>query len=265
MAVRGSQASLKRGLRPPLLVGTIPVFLGLSACLSFAGLTGGDGGADAKAVSDAGVSDTGKDLGAGDAPIDCGTFTQPAASSLRDSFDGSVLPTGWFIPGDSTCAQQQNGDLVARADTSYCLAFTTSSYHLTCSSVTVKVPETTAPVAYVQTVMYLDTSLPDGGTQETALILQGGNFVFRLPSALNLGITNYEPDRDVWWRLRESGGTLYFDTSMDGKNFTNRGSTNQAPSLDDVTIGLGAGEYMPVPDAGEAKFRCYNLLPPFCQ
>jgi hypothetical protein len=110
----------------------------------------------------------------------------------------------------------------------------------------------------VETVVYFQSATSDGSFVVTGLILEDGAFLFLRPDKTYVDAGRYDPS-DLWWRLRESGGVLYFDTSMDGKTFQNRGSIPDPAPLDSVTVGLGAGENVDAGDAGEAEFRCYNL------
>ena len=69
---------------------------------------------------------------------------------------------------------------------------------------------------------------------------------------------------DVWWRLRERDGAVFFDTSSDGLGWVNRGSAADPIPLDDVTVAIGAGTWLDVATPGRARFHCYNVPPP-CQ
>ena len=236
-----------------------------SGCISFAGLTGGgDGGSDG-ASDGSHRLDAGGDRANGEAEAagDCNPLALNAASSLEDSFDASTLSPEWFTPNNESCAVQSGGALVAEAHPSYCLFFTVSQYHLTCSSFTVEVPETTLAKTGVQTVIYLDTSVHDAG--QTSLILENGGFQFTAPDKASSMLGAYSATEDHWWRLVESNGSLSFWTSQDGEHFTMKGSIPDPMPLEDVIIALGAGEYDTIPDAGQAKFRCVNLSPPSCQ
>jgi hypothetical protein len=257
-----SRRELRRSLAALFALGVV------TGCISFAGLTGGgDAGEDSNEPKEAGGDgrrDASTDAGR-EASVDCGAFSVPPATSLADSFDGSTLSGNWFTPLNENCAVQIAGELIAGAKASYCLFFTKKNYHLTCSSVTVEVPETAlATVTGVQTVMYLDTTVEDAG--QTSLILEGGGFQFVDPDKASTPLGPYSPSTDRWWRLSEANGELSFSTSPDGTTFTQKGMSIADPMpLDDVTIALGAGDYKGIPDAGEAKFRCYNLSPSICQ
>jgi hypothetical protein len=244
----------------------------LSACLSLAGLMGGesDGGEPPEAGTNPrdASRDHASSSDSADArrPIDCGTFTHPAASSLMTTFAGSTMAPGWST-GTAQCAQQIDGAAVFRPEGlgDFCLFYTPESYHLTCDSVTVQVPQTTTPAFSVQTVMYIEQATADLDAR-TNLVLLGGGFVITF-NGTQLASVPYDPANDLWWRLRESNGTLFFETSLDGVSFTTRHSLPDPMSFDNVTVTLGAGIWTtPVPvDAGEARFRCYNVPAASCE
>jgi hypothetical protein len=51
---------------------------------------------------------------------------------------------------------------------------------------------------------------------------------------------DYDPLAHAWGRIRESGGTVYFDTSFDGIGYTNRRAVTHSLDLTHVTVTLGA-------------------------
>jgi hypothetical protein len=183
-------------------------------------------------------------------------FTNPGTSSLTDDFTVEPFTDRWFPV--ATCVTQIGGELVAAPPdgSSYCHAWTLGDHHLTCDSVTVRVGETLAPVLRAQTFLYIN-STPDGA--QLSVILEAGGF-----QLLEMGVpTPYDPVADLWWRLAEYDGELYFKTSADGINFVERARVPTPIPLDHVEIAIGAGTYTgAVPDPGAARFRCYNLPPP---
>ena len=118
---------------------------------------------------------------------------------------------------------------------------------------TVKVAEVARQVVGVQT--FIDIGTNTGGVD---LLLEAGGFSF-LQGTVDTPLSSYDAAKDVWWRLRESGGTLFFETSADGATWTMKGQTADPPGLDAVQVTIGAGAYRATSMPGTAEFRCYNL------
>jgi len=74
----------------------------------------------------------------------------------------------------------------------------------------------------------------------------------------NLASISYSPSTHLWWRLRESVGKVYFDTSADGSTWSNRYSTPSPFSLLSVKIGLIAGTWDSISSPGKAIFDNIN-------
>jgi hypothetical protein len=201
----------------------------------------------------------------------CGTFDGGPASALVTPFDSdSGMSTGWASVNG--CATEKGGALVAApvpGQVSFCKYYTTGYYHLTCDSVTVKVPQTTTQENGVQTFIYL---VAENTSTSVQLVLEGGNFVLGTATAPVPLSAGYDPTTDVWWRLSglsgsEAGtGQIEFDTSPDGRTWTVKGSGDVPMSLDSVRIELGAGEENEggVADPGQARFACYDVPPEDC-
>ncbi len=218
------------------------VSLSLAACdLSYLG----PGSADSS-VADAGSTE-------------CGTFTQPPASSLTDDFSGSTPSPNWVEVGN--CVNRATNEVVAAPPASspgsYCLYNTAINYHLTCDGITVKVPTVTSSQIGVQTVLYINGASQDA----TSVLLEAGGFSLDVPGK-NITGPGYDPTQDLWWALRERDGTVVFETSPDGVAWTTRIQTPATTSYDNVQISIGAGTYASVANPGQATFRCYNKPPP---
>jgi hypothetical protein len=197
------------------------------------------------------------------------TFTRAAASSLHDDFSTGAADTTWSH--DPTCAVYQNSQAVSTADPHFGCGFSTpAAYHLTCDSITVKVPQRAAPE--VQTYLYATQSKApgDGGLPDQLQILLTSGFQVgtRTTPPLDLTDASYDHDLDAWWRVREDGGTLTLETSVDGiTTWRQKGSGVVSMSLDEVNIELGAGypENQHPTNPGAASFDCYNVAPGDCK
>jgi hypothetical protein len=254
---------------------------GLDATLLFAGANvDGASPVDVVAVSmDAGDAVSDARVSPDDSPVDartptvegdCGSFSLPPASSLVDDFTSASPSPSWFVPPPNDCIQQVDDSLVAtplaNTVTSFCLAVTVADYHLECDSIAMRVPKVTTTEVGVQTIIYVDAVdsqkhlflvLENGGFQLVSGQSDGGTASVSLTGA-------YDATKDLWWRLREAGGAVYFDTAPDGVTWTTRGTTPDPFPLDDVNIFLGAGAYKAVANPGQASFQCYNVPAATC-
>ncbi len=202
------------------------------------------------AAADSAVPDTGSDL---TCPR---TFALPPTSSFTDDFSSGSLPPNWSAGG---CAQEVGGELVATptggSGKSYCYPLTAAHYHLACDRVFVHIPEITTPELGAQTFIYVIGS----GAEPLEFFLEEEGF---LSSGPNSNIEPYDAVADAWWQMRESDGTLFFETSPDGSAWATLRQVPDLFDLDDVVIGIGAGTYEQVTNPGEARFHCYNVPPP---
>jgi hypothetical protein len=65
-----------------------------------------------------------------------------------------------------------------------------------------------------------------------------------------------------WWRIREQGGTTYWEYSADGLVWLLGAMDKPNPiNLTAVDIEIGGGAYEPLPSPGAAHIDNYNLPP----
>jgi hypothetical protein len=180
------------------------------------------------------------------------------SSTFADTFSSGQLTDLWTPAGP--CVDQVGGELVSTPPASglYCHAWAHGSYHLTCDSVTVRVPEVTNSTLGVQTFIYVHQPSASGQLQ---LLLEGGGFQIG-NGTFYADAGPYDPVNDVWWRLRERDGELFFETSPDGQTWSIRVQAADPMPFDDVEIAIGAGTWQFVASPGRARFHCYNVPPP---
>ncbi len=73
--------------------------------------------------------------------------------------------------------------------------------------------------------------------------------------------TTYDASVHRWWRLREAGGTLHFETSPDAEQWNTLLQTASPASLEAVTVMLAAQISDPYGDVVRVEFDNLNLLP----
>ena len=175
-----------------------------------------------------------------------GTFT--------DNF--AFATAQWAFVGGSTIT---GGQLQIPVVSAYDQAFSQAQYDLTGSA------------AYVQLVQ---TPNLGNGTTEAGLVLEidsnnseqigysgGALFMRERATGSNSDTTlTFDAVNHKWLRLRESGGTVFWDTSPDGVTWTNRRSKAAGITLTSLTVSLFSGYYGTEPSPGTAIFDNFNTL-----
>jgi hypothetical protein len=144
--------------------------------------------------------------------------TRAKVATLADAFASNDLSTVWSASiGTVTWSA---GQVAIKCDTSYDSQLeAASTYDLTSSAVYIKVAPYIAP--YAATNLLLGVSYGNnlifgyaGGSLQVNSNISG--------SQTTLFSMTYSATAHAWWRIRESGGTTYFDTSPDGATWTNQ-------------------------------------------
>jgi hypothetical protein len=189
------------------------------------------------------------------------SFSYPAASSFADDFSTGALTDQWSPI--ASCIVQTGGEVVATPASSggYCHAWTNAYFHLTCDAITMKVPEITSSEVGAQTYVYVGDEA-GAPTLYWYVVVEGGGFSLHRDPQPAIDAGAYDSVQDQWWRLRETGGSIFFETAPDGLSWVTRASAPDPMSLDKVNIAIGAGVRMPVTAAGRARFHSYNTPPP---
>ncbi len=154
-----------------------------------------------------------------------------AVGSLKDSFAGtSINSTLWTAVQNQGAASESGGtlNLVPNANTGASSVFvkSNSTYSLTGSMAAIRA-----------------ATMPNGvgGNVDTqfSLLLDGNNYVqwfwqentlyaFYAVAGVRTTVATlaYSPSAHAWWRIRENGGTTYWETSSDGASYTVQGSVS---------------------------------------
>ncbi len=72
----------------------------------------------------------------------------------------------------------------------------------------------------------------------------------------------YNSTNHKYFRIREISGTVYYETSSDGKNWTSFTSTATPFDITGVTVGMEGGTWNTEGSTTSAKFDDFNTLPP---
>lgn len=167
---------------------------------------------------------------------DAGTTAAiPSVSTLVDSFSSSsTLASIWNF--STQACSISSGQAVVPCDVDYESLQTGTIYNLTGSSVYAKV--TPAAGSGCDTYMVL----LDGAANNTSSDYDTIYWFYEVGSTLQAAITQagtnttvgtltYSGTTHAWWRLRESGGTIFWDTSSDGSTWTNRFSHSHSMAV----------------------------------
>lgn len=188
------------------------------------------------------------------------TYTAPKIETLTDNFnDNSINATIW----NDDNASETGGQMVVTANTStgtYNGIASDSRYDLTASS------------AFIELVNAGDTSL-----SFTTYILELHNDTVDLYWGIEYGATDeivaykspdsvnyteiyratYDSGIHKWFRIREASGTVYWDTSADGWNWTNRAS--DATGYDLTALNVFFGVENPASGSTTVTFDNFNV------
>lgn len=109
----------------------------------------------------------------------------------------------------------------------------------------------------------LNIQVSSGNAEQ--ILVEGSSLIFRETVSGSNSDTSvtYSATTHAWLRIRESGGTVYWDTSADAINWTNRRSKAIGiASPTSATVNFIAGYYGTEPSPGTAIFDNFNIAVP---
>jgi hypothetical protein len=186
------------------------------------------------------------------------------AHTLTDNFNGNAIDTDkWGFSGPSRQVNQRlEIPLVGYEDNSYGFLGSNASYDLTDSEMSIEVVQTlnTSP----DTETSLDATKSDY-TDWICLSVRGGQLrafqVFNDVDTVYYASIPYDCARHRWWRIRESHGKTYFETSPDGEAWDLLVCIPSPPYLNSVYFTFGAATLSYVASPGVAIFDSFNMPP----
>jgi hypothetical protein len=189
-----------------------------------------------------------------------------AASSLADDFEDGAQGILWsraFTSNGATKAEM-DGVLVltpaanAVSQTAY---ISGSAYDLSESAVAIEVVQTTAAQPSTQTFMRVENDVDNG----FSMAVMDGELEFRTEQDANqmtLAGIPYDAALHRWWRLRASAGVVRWETSPDGKAWTEQHeAADGVVDLSRLDVYLGAQTGAAAAAPGQARIDNVNLLP----
>ena len=189
----------------------------------------------------------------------------PPLSSLVDPFNATSLNTGRW-------SQQTGGS----ATISYAATGVTVTFPASSTSATVGLVQSASSYSLAGSSAYLQvTGVPSAATHADAelLLLGGGGYYLRwvyeagtLFAQYYLGgsvqtVTSfaYSSTTHRWWRIREAGGTVFWDTSADAATWTNRASLADPFPVGQVFAQVAGLCYENETNPGTFKFADFNF------
>ena len=199
----------------------------------------------------------------------CGGSNQPLcpASFHTDDFDDGVRGGLWdfsFQNGGATYAET-GGELVLTlpaSGTGYAAYFTGNAFDLRDDAITIEVLEVPDPCCEEAEFEFMvsDSIIGDyAGISASAGGIRG--FYNVNNSSSDISPITYSQADHRFWRIRETAGIFYWETSPDGLQWDTRGFMANPIAMDAVQIGIQAGCWDPVPTPGAVRVDNYNLLP----
>ena len=185
--------------------------------------------------------------------------------TLADNFnDNSTNLTLWAIVTDGVSivaesSQQLNLSLAANAVNSFAGYVSNATYDLTSSFSQVQLVAVSSGAVDTTLELEIDDSNKIGWTQNNGTL-----FAFYATTALGFQSTSvaYNASVHKWLRVRESGGTTFWDYSINGINWTNLKSIANPIAVTSLLQSLVTFENNSTPAPGTAIFDNFNILPP---
>jgi hypothetical protein len=187
-------------------------------------------------------------------------------STFTDDFSEATTSPAWLYTeaDDSGAFAVANGTLtlsVPANSIGEALVMSSRCYDLAGSSLAVEAVEA-APGPETVTVVGL---LPVGGPTLLQFFMQDGllaGFNHQSGTPVEVFETAYSPVQHRWWRMREQGGSVFFETSPDGLAWgTPHGSTSTPPNIGCVRPRLRLYVADTSQPAAETRFDNLNLTP----
>lgn len=146
-------------------------------------------------------------------------------STVTDNFDdNSIDGTKWdaYPDGAGSTVAESGEKAILTPGSSVAASYATfdgvRTHDLQADAVFVQVPQVTSGASETLLVLWHD------GPNQLRLQIDGANLSCTkivMSIETELANTPYDPATHMWWRIRESGGNILFDTSPNGNTWTN--------------------------------------------
>jgi hypothetical protein len=187
-------------------------------------------------------------------------------STIVDNFNATAPSTQWarrYVDAPETVTQGGGQLVLTLAPTGnvYGGYASSASYRLTGSAILVQVPVVPTPTTGAEAYVVLDAP----GSNALAMVVENGTLTARVTVAgtpTNVGSFPYDATQHAWWRIRESGGNIFWETAPDGKTWATQ-VMNGTPafSIDVLDVSLAGGTWQAVASPGKVAYSNLNLPP----
>ena len=184
-----------------------------------------------------------------------------ALSTLKDDFNDGVKDSGKWIYG-SRGVSETAGTLhippYLDSNAVYTGVTSKEAYSLVGSSSVVQVNRVPSGA---QSEVWFELQMPNDRFTKLSIVYSASRILFRsdVGGVNDTTSATFNPTTDRWWRIRESGGTTFWDTSPDGANWTTRKTKGSVSALSTVVVKIRAGQYASSTSPGDAIFDSFNL------
>ncbi|HKX73256.1 MAG TPA: LamG-like jellyroll fold domain-containing protein [Candidatus Saccharimonadales bacterium] len=192
------------------------------------------------------------------APLSDPVPTNPA-NQLTDTFTGATVDANKWVFSGATTQTKQNDTLTVtpKANASGYYGLTSKkAIDLSSDAVFVEVPQTTGNNA-AETQIILELNGPN------KIIMSKSGTTLSLRHKLNDVSYNtsvpYDATAMRWWKIRETAGTVYLETSPDATTWTVQRSFERAFDLSKLYLTLRAGTGSNIANPGAAVFDNLNI------
>ena len=183
-------------------------------------------------------------------------------ATLTDDFNDNSIDTGKWTTGVAAGSSitETGGQLVIAppvSGTGYSYLDSNDTFSLVGSSLTVEFAGTISTATGVEQIMEI---MIDDSNYIMFFIANTGAAMRLVTAAADDSTYTTRDDRMMHWaRIRESSGTIYWETSPDRTNWTIQRSAPSTFSLTSLKVRLSAGCWQSVASPGTAKFDNINL------
>lgn len=184
--------------------------------------------------------------------------------TLTDNFNDNSMDTNlWSLMSGTGTTAETGGQLTItpasnNPGATYDGYSSVGTFDFTGSQATIECVQGIASTTGVEQAFSIELN----SSNSITLFLAGSNIAFRVRTSgsNNDTFTGRSDAAMRWWRIRESGGTVFFETSSNGNSWTMRRATTVSFAITSMRLKMSAGTWQNVASPGTAIFDNLNVL-----